>query len=135
MADHKHDHGSPDDYDAHVHAHDDHGHGGADSHAGHSHAPKDFGFAFALGTALNLGIVILEATFGILSNSMALLADAGHNLSDVFGLLMAWGASALVKRTHGTSRPWQTGSFCWWRAVPSRGRPSSGSGTPNRSRA
>ena len=98
MADHKHDHGSHGDHDVHDHAHDDHGHGDADSHTGHSHAPKDFGFAFAVGTALNIGIVILEATFGILSNSMALLADAGHNLSDVFGLLMAWGASALVKR-------------------------------------
>lgn len=76
----------------HDHSHHDH------DHVGHSHAPKDFGFAFAIGTALNLGIVVLEATFGILSNSMALLADAGHNLSDVFGLLMAWGASTLVKR-------------------------------------
>ena len=72
----------------------DHDHSGA----GHSHAPKDFGFAFAVGTVLNIGIVVLEATFGVLSNSMALMADAGHNLSDVFGLLMAWGASSLVKR-------------------------------------
>ena len=40
----------------------------------------------------------MEATYGFLANSVALLADAGHNLSDVFGLLMAWGASALVKR-------------------------------------
>ncbi|WP_366935728.1 cation diffusion facilitator family transporter [Hyphomicrobium sp.] len=51
-----------------------------------------------MGTALNVGIVVLEASFGFWSNSMALLADAGHNLSDVFGLLLAWGASALVRR-------------------------------------
>lgn len=70
------------------------------SHAGHSHshAPKDFGFAFALGTALNLGFVAIEALFGILANSTALLADAGHNLSDVIGLLIAWGAAILAKR-------------------------------------
>jgi cobalt-zinc-cadmium efflux system protein len=87
----------------HGHDHHDHKHGaGPDGgHAGghgHNHAPKDFGFAFAVGTALNLGFVILEAAYGFIANSMALLADAGHNLSDVFGLLMAWGASVLVKR-------------------------------------
>ncbi len=70
------------------------------SHSGHSHshAPKDFGFAFALGTALNLGFVAIEAVFGVLANSTALLADAGHNLSDVIGLLIAWGAAVLAKR-------------------------------------
>src|SRR6185437_11862817 len=84
-------------------------HSGADPHADcgrdhrggvhvHNHAPKDFGFAFALGTALNVGFVVLEAAAGVFANSMALLADAGHNLSDVLGLLMAWGASLLVKR-------------------------------------
>jgi cobalt-zinc-cadmium efflux system protein len=84
-------------------------HSGADPHADcghdhsggvhvHNHAPKDFGFAFALGTALNVGFVVLEAAAGVFANSMALLADAGHNLSDVLCLLMAWGASVLVKR-------------------------------------
>jgi cobalt-zinc-cadmium efflux system protein len=58
----------------------------------------DFGFAFALGTALNVGFVVLEAIAGVLANSMALIADAGHNLSDVLGLLMAWGAVLLLKR-------------------------------------
>jgi len=62
------------------------------------HLPKDFGRAFAIGTVLNVGFVIVEITFGFLSNSMALLADAGHNLSDVFGLLMAWGAATVAKR-------------------------------------
>jgi cobalt-zinc-cadmium efflux system protein len=91
---HTHDH-DLDHADASHHDHDEHDH---DHGLGHSHAPKDFGWAFAVGTALNVGIVLLEAIFGVLSNSMALLADAGHNLSDVFGLLLAWGASALVKR-------------------------------------
>jgi cobalt-zinc-cadmium efflux system protein len=70
----------------------------AHDHAGHSHAPKDFGRAFAIGIALNLGFVVVEAVFGLLANSTALLADAGHNLSDVIGLVIAWGASILAKR-------------------------------------
>jgi cobalt-zinc-cadmium efflux system protein len=68
------------------------------SHDHHSHAPKDFGFAFALGTALNLGFVGVEAVFGILAGSTALLADAAHNLSDVIGLVVAWGAAVLARR-------------------------------------
>jgi cobalt-zinc-cadmium efflux system protein len=51
-----------------------------------------------MGVALNVAIVVVQVIYGVISNSMALLADAGHNLSDVFGLLIAWGASALVKR-------------------------------------
>jgi len=84
----------------HHHDHDHEvAHGGAHDHAGHahSHAPKDFKMAFAIGTALNLTFVVVEAIFGFTSHSLALLADAGHNLSDVFGLLLAWGASALMK--------------------------------------
>lgn len=70
-----------------------------DSDKGHGHtAPKDFGLAFAVGITLNLGFVIIEAVYGLLSNSMALLADAGHNFSDVLGLLIAWGAAVLSKR-------------------------------------
>jgi cobalt-zinc-cadmium efflux system protein len=60
--------------------------------------PKDFGRAFAIGIFLNLGFVIVEATYGFLANSMALLADAGHNLSDVLGLAIAWAAATLAKR-------------------------------------
>ncbi len=88
-------HGRHDDHSAAAdHGVGAHGHG----HAGHSHAPKDFGFAFALGTALNIGFVFVELIAGLLFNSMALVADAGHNFGDVLGLLMAWGASVLVKR-------------------------------------
>ncbi|BCW90601.1 Cadmium, cobalt and zinc/H(+)-K(+) antiporter [Alphaproteobacteria bacterium SO-S41] len=80
------------------------------SHAGHSHAPADFGRAFALGVALNTGFVVLEAAAGWITGSLALLADAGHNLSDVAGLLLAWGAAAMAKtrptatRTYGMGR-------------------------------
>lgn len=64
----------------------------------HSHTPANFDRAFAIGTVLNLGFVFAEATYGILGNSLALVADAGHNLSDVMGLLLAWGASLLARK-------------------------------------
>ncbi|MBV9289522.1 MAG: cation transporter [Hyphomicrobiales bacterium] len=64
----------------------------------HSHAPADFGRAFAIGAALNVGFVLAEAGYGLLANSVALLADAGHNLGDVLALGAAWLASGLVKR-------------------------------------
>ncbi len=54
--------------------------------------------AFKIGLVLNLALVITQAIFGFLSNSLALLADAGHNLSDVLGLLIAWGAMWLARR-------------------------------------
>jgi cobalt-zinc-cadmium efflux system protein len=77
--------------------HDDHDHDHG-LHGGHSHAPTDFGTAFAIGIALNTGFVIAETAFGFASNSMALVADAGHNLSDVLGLVVAWTAAILSKR-------------------------------------
>lgn len=80
----------------------EHSHTGGHSHdhaQGHSHAPADFGRAFLIGTALNIGFVIVEAGFGLAVNSVALLADAGHNLSDVAGLLAAWGAATLGKKS------------------------------------
>jgi len=76
----------------------------------HHHAPPDYNRAFAAGVVLNVGFVIVEVVFGVLSDSLALLTDAGHNLSDVMGLLLAWGAAALAKkrpsprRTYGYSR-------------------------------
>jgi len=69
---------------------------GAHHHA-HDHAQADFGRAFALGTALNLAFVVLEGGAGLWSDSVALLADAGHNFSDVIGLLIAWGGAELSK--------------------------------------
>ena len=65
---------------------------------GHSHAPASFGRAFLIGTTLNIGFVLVEAIYGFAANSMALLADAGHNLSDVLGLLVAWGAATLTQK-------------------------------------
>src|ERR1700748_369497 len=62
---------------------------------GHAHAPANYDKAFAIGIALNLSYVVVEAGFGALAHSLALVADAGHNLSDVLSLLLAWGASRL----------------------------------------
>ena len=78
-----------------------HDHSQHHSHAGghsHAHAPASFGRAFAIGVGLNLAYVLVEGAYGFISDSMALLADAGHNLSDVLGLLLAWGASYLSTR-------------------------------------
>ena len=74
------------------HAHHDHAHHGHGHHQ-HQAAPAGWNRAFALGIALNLGFVAVEGVYGWLSGSLALLADAGHNLSDVAGLVLAWGAS------------------------------------------
>jgi cobalt-zinc-cadmium efflux system protein len=63
----------------------------------HAHAPKDFGAAFALAAALNVALVIAQVVYGLSAHSVALLADAGHNLSDVLGLLLAWGAYVLAR--------------------------------------
>ncbi len=91
----------------HDHDHDhDHGHG-------HAHAPADFNRAFAVGVALNAGFVAIEAFYGWRINSLALLADAAHNLSDVAGLLLAWGGALASKlkpdkrHTYG----WQRGTI------------------------
>lgn len=64
----------------------------------HSHEKGNYNRAFLIGLALNSGFVITEAFFGVQSRSLALLADAGHNLSDVLGLLLAWGATILARR-------------------------------------
>ncbi|MBB6252410.1 cation diffusion facilitator family transporter [Nitrospirillum iridis] len=91
---HEHDHG-------HDHDHGHHGHGHDHSHGlgGHHHAaPADAGTAFAIGIVLNLAYVGAEAFYGVVSNSLALLADAGHNLSDVLGLAASWVAVILARR-------------------------------------
>ena len=64
----------------------------------HSHAPANYGRAFAIGVTLNLGFVIAEFFYGQASHSLALVADAGHNLGDVLSLLLAWGAMLLSRR-------------------------------------
>jgi cobalt-zinc-cadmium efflux system protein len=83
-----------------------HSHGGA----GHSHAPADFNRAFVVGIALNITFVATEALYGLSAHSLALISDAGHNLSDVLGLVLAWGAMRLSRsrptdrRTYGYRR-------------------------------
>jgi cobalt-zinc-cadmium efflux system protein len=88
--DHDHQHGDPHDHG--------HSHGHAHGPGGHVHAPANFGMAFAIGISLNTAFVVIEAIYGFASGSMALVADAGHNLSDVLGLMAAWAAAILVKR-------------------------------------
>ncbi|HTZ66003.1 MAG TPA: cation diffusion facilitator family transporter [Roseiarcus sp.] len=78
------------DHAAHDHSH---AHGGA-----HVYPPASFGRAFAIGIALNLGFVVIEVLYGLIGNSVSLLADAGHNLGDVLGLGVAWLGSVLAKR-------------------------------------
>jgi cobalt-zinc-cadmium efflux system protein len=83
-----------------------HYHGGL----GHAHAPATFGRAFAIGTTLNVGYVVVQVIFGIAAHSLALVADAGHNLGDVLGLVLAWWANHLTRqpatdqRTYGMRR-------------------------------
>jgi cobalt-zinc-cadmium efflux system protein len=79
-------------------SHDHHSHSG-EGHAGHAHhLPATFGKAFAIGITLNILYVVAQALFGLAAHSLALIADAGHNLGDVMGLGMAWGASVLARR-------------------------------------
>jgi cobalt-zinc-cadmium efflux system protein len=97
---HAHDHHDHDHHDHHDHDHGAHDHGRGHSHGPghHHHVPTDMGRAFAIGVALNTAFVIVEAGAGFWAGSMALVADAGHNLSDVLALAMAWGATVLARR-------------------------------------
>jgi len=98
----------------HHHDHDEphQGHGHTQNHGGHHHAsPSNFNRAFAIGIVLNTGFVAVEAWYGWQVNSLALLADAGHNLSDVAGLLLAWMA-ALAARLQPDARH----TYGWQRA-------------------
>src|SRR3954451_21002967 len=64
----------------------------------HQHRQDDFTRPFAIGITLNVAFVIVETVFGFFANSMALLADAGHNLSDVLGLVIAWAGAVMARR-------------------------------------
>ena len=72
--------------------------GAGHSHHQHGQAYDNFTRAFAIGIALNVGFVAVEVVFGFRANSMALLSDAGHNFSDVLGLVIAWAGGALARR-------------------------------------
>ena len=80
---------------AHSPDHDHHGHRPGPRGHDHAHAPKDFGRAFAIGAVLNFAYIVLEVFLGLAAHSLALVADAGHNLSDALGLLLAWVAAVL----------------------------------------
>lgn len=81
------------------------------AHEHHSHASASYNQAFGIGIALNILFVAVEAFYGWKINSLALLADAGHNLSDVAGLVLAWGG-ALAGRLHPDDRH----TYGWKRA-------------------
>jgi cobalt-zinc-cadmium efflux system protein len=81
--------------DPHIHHEHDHDH--AHGH-GHAHAPTTFGVPFAVGTTLNVALVVTQIIYGILAHSTALLADAAHNFGDALGLLMAWSAYVLAQK-------------------------------------
>lgn len=87
-------HGHDHSHDRHDHGGHGHGHGTGDHH---HHVPKDFGWRFAIGASLNMIFVVAELIFGFVTKSLALLGDAVHNLSDVIGLILAWGAIQLAK--------------------------------------
>ncbi|TCS29348.1 cation diffusion facilitator family transporter [Acidomonas methanolica] len=96
--DHTHDHDHP---PAPGHRHDhghDHGHESGHHH-GHHHVPARFGAAFAVGMALNTIYIVGEVVWGLRAHALALLADAGHNLSDVLGLGVAWLTTVLARRS------------------------------------
>jgi cobalt-zinc-cadmium efflux system protein len=84
------------DHHRHSSSHDHSGHSHKDSH--HPNDPNNHGRAFAFAIVLNTVFVVVEFTYGFIANSTALMADAGHNLSDVLGLLLAWGAAMLSRK-------------------------------------
>jgi cobalt-zinc-cadmium efflux system protein len=99
-------HDHHDQHEHHDHAGHDHGHGG---HHHHHAPPAGFDGAFAIGSALNAGFVVAEVVFGLTAHSVALLADAAHNLGDVLGLLLAWWAAWLGRRHPTHSRTYGYG--------------------------
>ncbi|WP_332654151.1 cation diffusion facilitator family transporter [Brevundimonas sp.] len=100
-----HDHGHSPDQVGH-----DHDHGGHDHGHGHHHGPVDTGdWRYAVGLIVNLAFVGIEFGAGVYSGSTALLADAGHNLSDVLGLAMAGGAAWLARRAAGPRKTYGYG--------------------------
>jgi cobalt-zinc-cadmium efflux system protein len=114
MSAHDHHHDSDHGPDHHAHGHHEHGHH-EHGHHGHTHglggghAPASFGKAFAIGTTLNAGFVVAQVFYGLAAHSVALLADAVHNLGDVLGLLIAWGAATLARRLPTPARTYGWG--------------------------
>src|SRR5215207_1242909 len=109
-------------HDVHAHRHD-HGHGHAHDHGGHSHGhvPRSFDRAFAIGVGLNVAFVIAEVVFGLRTHSLALVADAGHNLGDVLGLVLAWAGTVLARREPTPRRTYGMRRFSILAAIANAG--------------
>jgi len=106
---HGHDHGH-----AHDHAHDHSGHS-------HGHVPRSFDRAFAIGVGLNVAFVVAEVVFGLRTQSLALIADAGHNLGDVLGLVLAWAGTVLARREPTPRRTYGMRRFSILAAIANAG--------------
>lgn len=106
----RHDHATHDHERGHTHTRPAQSHAGH-AHAGHGHAhgPVNYDRVFAIGIALNVSYALIEATAGFWLNSLALIADAGHNLSDVLGLVLAWAAVWLSRRKPSTRHSYGLG--------------------------
>src|SRR3954470_20241909 len=110
------------DHAGHSHDHAEHAHDHArHSHAGHSHAPASFDRAFAIGVALNVAFVVAEVAFGLRTNSLALISDAGHNLGDVLGLVLAWAGTVLARREPTPRRTYGMRRFSILAAIANAG--------------
>ena len=113
-------------HDVHAHAHDhahDHAHGHAHHHGshGHAHAPASFDRAFAIGVGLNVAFVVAELVFGLRTHSLALVADAGHNLGDVLALVLAWAGTVLARRQPTRRRTYGMRRFSILAAIANAG--------------
>jgi len=109
-----------------VHAHGrghDHGHGHLHDHGGHSHGhvPANFDRAFAIGVGLNVVFVVAEVLFGLRTQSLALIADAGHNFGDVLGLVLAWAGTVLARREPTPRRTYGMRRFSILAAIANAG--------------
>jgi cobalt-zinc-cadmium efflux system protein len=115
---------APRDVHTHEHGHDhahDHSHGHAHGAGVHVHAPANFDRAFAVGVGLNVAFVIIELGFGLRTNSLALVADAGHNLGDVLSLVLAWAGTVLARRQPTPRRTYGLRRFSILAAVANAG--------------
>src|SRR5215208_207592 len=105
-----------------VHGHD---HGGGHVHGpgghSHGHAPTSFDRAFAIGVGLNVAFIIAEVVFGLRTKSLALVADAGHNLGDVLGLVLAWAGTVLARREPTPRRTYGLRRFSILAAIANAG--------------
>ena len=108
--------------EGHDHAHDhSHGHAHGPGTRGHVHAPPSFDRAFAIGVGLNVAFVIAEIGFGLRTHSLALVADAGHNLGDILALVRAWGGTILARREPTPRRTYGMKRFSILAAIANAG--------------